>query len=71
MESCIDLLANVRDLIGTRYEEATKEKILEALKEVGVRIVAGPHDITTKDMRSDRVMVSADDEGIITALNIR
>lgn len=62
-----DVLAAVRHLIGTRYAEDVKGLILEA---TGLRIAVGPNDITTMDIRTDRVIIKVDAEGLIEDLRV-
>lgn len=67
MESCIDLLGAVRHLIGTRYVPSVQPYILEM---TGMFFVVGPDEPVSLDIRSDRVIIVADDQGIITDLRI-
>ena len=62
-----DILAPARHVIGSRYVESVKPYILEL---TGLAIAVGPKDITTMDIRTDRVIIQADDEGVIQALRI-
>lgn len=60
-------IEQIRHLIGSRYVESVKAYIIEL---TGLATAAGPNDITTKDIRMDRVMISVDDQGCITDLAI-
>ncbi|QCI15251.1 hypothetical protein E6B08_29545 [Pseudomonas putida] len=63
-----DILAPARHVVASCYVETVKPYILEL---TGLTTAAGPNDITTKDIRSDRVMIIVDDNGIITGLKIQ
>ncbi|MFJ9990852.1 hypothetical protein ACIQSO_08945 [Pseudomonas putida] len=63
----IDILCPARHVIGTRYVESVKPYILEL---TGLAAVAGPQDITTRDIRTDRVMIGVDVHGFINGLII-
>lgn len=67
MESCIDLIGAVRHLIGTRYVPSVKTYILEMTE---MSIVVGPREPATFDIRDDRVFVTVDEHGEISALRI-
>lgn len=62
-----DILAPARHVIGSRYVESVKPYILEL---TGLAFAVGPKDITTMDIRTDRIIIRADDEGVIQALRI-
>ncbi len=63
-----DILGPARHVIATCYVETVKPYILEL---TGLTTAAGPNDITTKDLRSDRVMISVDADGKISGLKIQ
>ena len=67
MENCIDLTTPVQHLIGTRYVESVKAYILEM---TGLMSVIGPNDISTMDIRTDRIYVDVDEAGNISRLRI-
>ncbi|MDO7909735.1 I78 family peptidase inhibitor [Pseudomonas monteilii] len=67
MENCIDLTTSVQHLIGTRYVESVKAYILEM---TGLMSVIGPNDISTMDIRTDRIYVDVDEAGNISRLRI-
>ncbi|HEK1691447.1 hypothetical protein PpSQ1_23360 [Pseudomonas putida] len=62
-----DILSPARHVIGSQYVESVKPYIVEL---TGLMSAAGPRDITTKDIRSDRVLISVDTTGIIDGLRI-
>ncbi|GLH33555.1 MULTISPECIES: hypothetical protein [Pseudomonas] len=62
-----DILGAARHVIGSQYVESVKPYILEL---TGLTTAAGPHDITSKDIRSDRVMIRVDAGGTIDGLHI-
>ncbi|MFS0825278.1 hypothetical protein [Pseudomonas phoenicis] len=62
-----DPLAPARHVIGSRYVASVKPYILEL---TGLSQAAGPGDVTTMDIRSDRVLIQVDD-GQIAELVIR
>ncbi|HDS1737263.1 MULTISPECIES: hypothetical protein [Pseudomonas] len=62
-----DILAPARHVIGSQYVESVKPYILEL---TNMTYAAGPRDITTKDIRSDRVMIGVDGNGAIDRLQI-
>ena len=62
-----DILAPARHVIGSRYVESVKPYILEL---TGLAVAVGPQDMTTMDIRTDRIIIRADDEGVIQALRI-
>ncbi|HGM5582371.1 TPA: hypothetical protein ACKP22_004088 [Pseudomonas putida] len=62
-----DILGPVRHVIGTRYVESIKPYIVEL---TGLPKIAGPDDIVTRDLRTDRIMISCDEHRVITELNI-
>lgn len=62
-----DILGPVRHIIGTPYVDSIKPYILEL---TGLAIVAGPRDITTRDFRSDRVIIAVDEQGHISAMSV-
>ena len=62
-----DILGPARHVIGTRYVESVKPYIVEL---TGLASAAGPHDMITRDMRSDRVLISVDADGNIKGLSI-
>ncbi|OCT21123.1 hypothetical protein [Pseudomonas putida] len=63
-----DILGPARHLIGTRYVESIKPYIAEL---TGLPKIVGPDDATTMDLRTDRILVSSDEHGVITDLIIR
>ncbi|WAB98260.1 MULTISPECIES: hypothetical protein [Pseudomonas] len=62
-----DILDRARHVIGSQYVESVKPYILEL---TGLLSAAGPRDVTTLDIRSDRVMISVDANGTIDGLRI-
>ena len=62
-----DTLSPCSHVIGTRYVESVKPYILEL---TGLNLAAGPRDITTRDMRSDRIMIYVDANDRIERLQI-
>ncbi|MBJ9974584.1 hypothetical protein IAE35_08410 [Pseudomonas sp. S75] len=62
-----DILSPARHVIGTRYVESVKAYLLEL---TGLHLAAGPGDVTTMDIRQDRIIIDADEAGIITQLRI-
>jgi hypothetical protein len=67
MENCIDLTTPVQHLIGTRYVESVKAYILEM---TGLTYVIGPNEMSTMDIRTDRIYVHVDETGNISRLRI-
>lgn len=67
MENCIDLTTPVQHLIGTRYVESVKAYILEM---TGLTYIVGPNEVSTMDIRTDRIYVHADEAGNISRLRI-
>lgn len=62
-----DILGPTRHVIGSRYVESVKAYILEL---TGLHIAVGPNDISTMDLRTDRVLIQADGDNCITGLVI-
>jgi hypothetical protein len=62
-----DILSPARHVIGSQYVESVKPYILEL---TGLMTAAGPRDITTMDIRSDRVLINVDNAGTIEGLRI-
>jgi hypothetical protein len=67
MENHIHVLQPVQPLIGMRYAPSVKPYILELTQ---LSIAVGPGDVSTKDLRTDRVFISVDDKGVISKLHI-
>jgi len=67
MENCIDLTTPVQHLIGTRYVESVKAYILEM---TGLTYIVGPNEVSTMDIRTDRIYVHVDEAGNISRLRI-
>lgn len=62
-----EILAPAQHVIGSRYVESVKPYILEL---TGLYIAVGPNDISTKDIRRDRVFIHVDDSGCVSKLGI-
>ncbi|MDZ5603051.1 hypothetical protein SJI00_09725 [Pseudomonas sp. RP23018S] len=62
-----DILSPARHIIGSRYVESVKPYLLEL---TGLQQAAGPNDMTTKDLRTDRVLIKVDGSGLIAELVI-
>lgn len=62
-----DILAPARHVIGSQYVESVKPYVIEL---TGLKTAAGPKDMTTRDMRADRVMISVNGAGAIDGLQI-
>jgi len=62
-----DILAPARHVISTRYVESVKPYIVEL---TGLTSAAGPNDMITRDLRSDRVIITVDADGAIKGLSI-
>ncbi|MBA1191717.1 hypothetical protein G7007_02410 [Pseudomonas entomophila] len=67
MENRIDLTTSVQHLIGTRYVESVKAYIREM---TGLTYVIGPDEISTTEIRTDRIHVHVDEAGNISRLRI-
>jgi len=63
-----DVLAPVRHVIGSPYVESVKDYILAL---TGLRRAVGPGEPATKDIRTDRVFISVDDDGRIARLTVK
>jgi len=67
MKGCLLPTALVDHLIGTRYVESVKDYISEM---TGLPYVIGPGEITTTELRTDRIYVEVDEAGNISRLRI-
>lgn len=63
-----DVLAPARHVIGSRYVQSVKAYVLEL---TGLRKAIGPKDPSTKDIRTDRVFIKVDEDGLINRLVIK
>ncbi|WP_313738444.1 hypothetical protein [Pseudomonas sp.] len=62
-----DILGPARHVIGSRYVESVKPYVLEL---TGLYHAVGPNDFTTRDIRTDRILIGVDEHGDITGLTI-